>query len=571
MNNHYESFKDKFEKFTNSLKKYHSSFLLIILILIIGAIAAYRIKIQMDIGPIWDTYDFLSNALLFAGKGTGYSDLTRPPLISFLTSIIFRLDYVSPTVIFILDGLLYIFGVIGLFLLLKLRFSDLESFLGALLYATFPMVIAFSGLGLSDIPSVSFSIWAIYFTILAVKKNSKYFYLSFPFIMLAFLTRYPSALIIFPITFYIFINLGSINKNRDIIIGILSSFLLLIPVLAFFYTSFGNPFYPFLNFFGSSSAAVSAGNFAYNSDTLYFIKNLPSFIGFQGIMILIIILAGLLVYGIVNLKNKTLFKTKILDILHFKRRNTQIKLILVISLTLIFIGTFSKINWIGSEILFIILCYFLYDISKNLNIKYLDLDMLVFAWFMTFFIFHSIFLFKDNRYFVTMAPAVSYFLIFGLNVIYTESRLKIRNIHAKSYLFSIILIFIILLSTISYLPSIQEDNINHKLMNKNIESASSWLTNYDPDYKDKIIYSNLWPYSGWNLKMNVGMMPIFKDGQKYYTGVKEYNLNQQDSNEFNNYLVSNNAYYYFSVIQGLNLTSYIPIKQFGNIIIYKKI
>lgn len=389
--------------------------------------------------------------------------------------------------------------------------------------------------------------------------------------MLAFLTRYPSALIIFPIIFYIFINRGSIEKIRDISIGILASFLLLIPVLALFYNIFGNPLYPFLNFFGSSSAAFSSGNFAYNPDLLFFIKNMPSFIGFQGIMFLIIILAGFFVFGIVKLKNKTLSKTKIIDILRFNERNSKIKLIMFISLTLILIGTFNKINWIGSEILFIISCYFIYDIFKNLNIKYLDIDLLVFAWFMAFFIFHSIFLFKDNRYFVTMAPAVSYFLIFGLNVIYTESRLKIKNIRTKSYLFSIILVFIILLSTISYLPSIQEDNINHKLMNKNIESASTWLINHDQDYKDKVIYSNLWPYSGWYLKMNVGMMPVFKDGQKYYTGVKDYTLNQQDSNEFNNYLIRNNAYYYFSVIPGLNLTSYEPIKQFGNVIIYKKI
>ena len=35
-------------------------------------------------------------------------------------------------------------------------------------------------------------------------------------------------------------------------------------------------------------------------------------------------------------------------------------------------------------------------------------------------------------------------------------------------------------------------------------------------------------------------------------------------------LVNNNADYYFSVDPGLNLTSYKPIKKFGNVVIYAK-
>ena len=98
----------------------------------------------------------------------------------------------STNTIFVVDGLLFIFGVIGMFLLLKIRFSDLESFLGALLYATFPIVLSILGVGFSDLASVSFSIWAFYFLILAIKKDSKFFYLAFPFVMFAFLTRYNS-------------------------------------------------------------------------------------------------------------------------------------------------------------------------------------------------------------------------------------------------------------------------------------------------------------------------------------------------------------------------------------------
>ena len=67
------------------------------------------------------------------------------------------------------------FGVIGMFMLLKIKFNDLESFLGGLLYATFPIILILLGFGFSDLASVSFSIWAIYFTILAVKRIQSIF------------------------------------------------------------------------------------------------------------------------------------------------------------------------------------------------------------------------------------------------------------------------------------------------------------------------------------------------------------------------------------------------------------
>ena len=98
-------------------------------------------------GPLSDSVVFLSNALVFAGQGTGYSDLLRPPFFPFIISLFFRLGYISTITIFAVDGGLFVFGVVGLFLLLKISFNDLESFLGALLYATFPIILTILGVG----------------------------------------------------------------------------------------------------------------------------------------------------------------------------------------------------------------------------------------------------------------------------------------------------------------------------------------------------------------------------------------------------------------------------------------
>ena len=107
-------------------------------------------------GPVSDSVDFFTDALVFAGQGFGYGDLTRPPLFPFIISLFIRMGYTSINTIFYIDGGLFVFGVIGLFMLLKTKFNDLASFLGGLLYATFPIVLTILGVGFSDFSSVSF-------------------------------------------------------------------------------------------------------------------------------------------------------------------------------------------------------------------------------------------------------------------------------------------------------------------------------------------------------------------------------------------------------------------------------
>ncbi len=270
-------------------------------------------------GPVSDSFDFLSNALVFAGQGMGYSDLLRPPFFPFLISLIFRLGIVYTNIIFVLDGILFIFGVIGLFFLLKLRFNDLESFLGALLYATFPIVLTVLSVGFSDIASVSFSIWALYFTVLAVKKDSRFFILVFPFFMFAFLTRYNSALLIFPIFLYILINREKISL-KNIIMGICASILIILPVLFFYYQKFGNIIYPFINF-GSSSTALTASteSLSYEPSIFFFIQKFPAFVGAQGITIILILVLGIVLYLFYQFINKKRVNKELFNVLSFDR------------------------------------------------------------------------------------------------------------------------------------------------------------------------------------------------------------------------------------------------------------
>jgi 4-amino-4-deoxy-L-arabinose transferase-like glycosyltransferase len=563
---------DNKHKKKDYLNKFFSHYFpLIILIIIISIITYYRVLIQIDIGPLSDSCDFLSNALVFAGHGFGYYDWTRPPFFPFIISLFFRLGFVSTSTIFIVDGLTFILGVIGFYLFLKLRFNNIESFLGGLLFATFPTVLTVLGTGFSDLTSVTLTIWALYFLVLAVKKNSKFFILVFPLVMMAFLARYNTVLIIFPITIYILINKDKIRNFKNILIGILGSILVVVPVFIFFYEQFGNIIYPFIATFGTTITSSSPSlEYYYNPNLLYFIDRFPIHVGFEGILILFIILAGFFIYFLIELKRTSIDKKKLLDELSVKKTSSKIKLLIFFVLTLIFIGTFGQINYIITELVFFVLIFLFYNLTKSFKIQDMDTYIFVFAWYMVFFIFSSIYVIKTDRYFVLMAPAISYFLILGLSEISNRLPFKFKKKNLTFTILTLILTLMILLSTAAFLPVIKEVNNNNKISNEQVTLISEWFITYDPNYKNKIIYSDLWPYFAWSLKTNVKMMPIFKNNQIYSGGIKNSTFSPQDSIAFNNFLVNNNADYYFCV-QQINLTSYKPIKQFGNLIIYKKI
>ncbi|MCE7697945.1 MAG: hypothetical protein K8E24_003615, partial [Methanobacterium paludis] len=362
--------------------------------------------------------------------------------------------------------------------------------------------------------------------------------------------RYNSALIIFPIALYILLNKDKANF-KNIFIGMFGALLTIVPVFIFFYEKFGNMIYPFMSFFGSTSASssisLSPENASYNSNLLYFIDKFPAFIGFNGVLIILIIVVGILIYSILKLRRRSENKRQLFSGLHVENGGKKIKLILLVFLALLFVGTFGKIFYMLTELIFFAVAYVFYDLSKEFNIKDMDLHILFFAWFMAFFIFHSIYVIKDNRYFVVMAPAVAYFLLLGLNAVSERLKFKIKNRNITFPLIAVLLTLILLLSTASYLPTVQQANNDTKITDENIIIASEWLASYDPDYKNKTIYSDLWPYFGWYLKTNVKMVPVFKDNQSYsggVGGVRNQTFNQNDIKALSNYLKSNNPLYY---------------------------
>lgn len=549
---------------------------LLALILISGCITYYCFRVHVGIGPIWDTYDLMANAAFYAGRDIGYYDFLRPPGMSILTSFCFN-GGLCVWPIMLIDGLIFVLGSVGLYIFFKLRFDELTSFLGALLFTTFPIVLTFATEGLTDLPSVCISIWGLLFTVLAVKKDHKFFYLAFPILMMAFLTRFSSALMFFPVFLYILINKDEIKTKKEVLIGILLSILLVIPFFLFSLVTWGNPLYILFDFFRTSSVSVqhaSTMTLSFNTDLLYYVKLIHDSIQPMGIFISLVVILGFFTFLLNNVKGNKWFeslKTSLKENWAYLLANGKIKVLATIVIALVFILTLKSLHYMVSEFLFFGFLIMVFDLLRNVKYKNIDFDFLFISWFMAFFIFHSLYVIKDFRYFISMAPPVAYFLIRIYSISTSQFHFQIRNKNIIHISFSLILIILTVFSAFAYLPTISATNAHLKVMNENSASISSWLEDYDSEYKTKVIYSDYWPYTAWNLQMDVGKMPIYRDNQTLYTGSKDYNFTKQDMENYNNELDNNKVDYYFSRVGNLNLTNYRPIKQVGDFILYERV
>ena len=519
----------------------------------------------MKIGvPYWDVFNYLNNALYFTGIGKG-NVLYLPPVVPFLTSLLFKAGYVSINAIFILDSILFIVGVAGLYLLLKQRFNGIQSLTGSLIFISFPVVMSWAAAGGIDIPGVSFSIWAIYLTVLGVKKNSRYLYFVIPLMMLAFLTRYTAGLIILPVLFYTIINIKQIQKIKKIVAGILLELIILISGFLYVYMHLGTitTFYSLLaNVLTSTSKGL--GDVAYNPNYWYYVQNIPNYISlapFNGTyqqllnpstgsasvlayLLILITAAGLILY--------------IYKILCFKFKNkvnsyTAAKAVLLIVLTAGFISTFNSTQYLLSEIFLFGACFLLYNLLKSPKAKNIDLDIMILLWFGAYLIFQSTLGVKVDRYFITMAPALAYFIILGLNEFVNKIKPKIKNKNLKSWgIYSIIALILLSSAMVTYIGHTPK-----KTFTKDIGDASNWIKEYDPNYNNKIIFSDYPPAVSWYLKKEInGGFPRF----------------YKNPDDFANALENKSAYYYIDSLSEpkLNLKGYQLIKNFGNVAVYRK-
>ena len=514
-----------------------------------------------------DVFYYLIEALKMSGvEIDGYRFVGYlPPFIPFLTSILFRLGFVSSTSIIITSGIFFFIGIMGMFYLLRLRFNNFYSFFGAFLYATMFINIRWVANGTLDIAFVAVMVWALYFFIQAMEKNQKYFYIAFPLAVLCFFTKYVGAISVGVMVLY-FMSRTNIASNikkyyKNLLGGVLAGILTSVP----FFTYFMINEIPlgFINQAASVSSQSSrvityAGRVVHN-DLFFYINsityNISSGQAFIGNLILIVAIIGVILITYMFLKTFRDSYMKIRDmdssIYKWTVPSKLMFVLLAISIVMVFASFFtaSKFSFFYSELILFAGMYLLaYSLTKIIinfegvdNIwlstyPYLAINIAMAGLFLAYLIFFSAHITKTNRYFTSMAPGFVFLVVFAVEILLNRFKSKVK------YVVPIVIMLLMLSICWTFVIHIEDDPVPVCEQN-----AANWL-----DGKEGIVFSNRGYAQTWYLQKNV-----FIPG------------NIGNTTLLNKELLNGNATYYVSS-GGTNLTDYSLVQEFNAIKIYKR-
>lgn len=524
-----------------------------------------------------DVFIYLSNSLVFAGYESSILYLYLSPVICILTAILFKLGFLSEASLYLVTGIFCILANIGIYVLLKNKFSSLLSLCGTFLFGSFSLTLLWWANGTLDVPAVALSIWTVIFILLAVDNDSKYYMIAIPLFVLAVFTRY-TALFLLPLILLYYLSKHDFFTNLDLLIvdrqefsrklksyikseefrNILKSFAIAFMLVVLFSATilaYGSN----LSFLTQSSTFASGSkgeviDNAYTTDTFFYLHDFPNFlysdyVSFDNVIPVLngsnpmsffligLFAAGILLsgYKLINAERKGESKYKYLVWILFV-------VLLVISILSFKINSLITITLILIDL--VILFSYFRKIGIDREIYSTDIFML--AWLLVYFIFFTFLNIKVNRYIITVFPAFIYFVIYALNEILDLSGKFEFFEFKKQNLLKIIPILLIVFCIFSAFTFTSTVHYNEDF-NKN-KIIADYLTEYDSDYmsKDVAVFKQR-PYN-WFLRMYT--IPVTDD--------------QLD------YLESSNITYYISD-GNFNLSNYTMIYQKEGLYLYERI
>ena len=409
-----------------------------------------------------DIYAYLAGSIELAGLNSnhilGGFWIQNSPVIIFFTALLFRLGFVNINSIFVVTGIFGIFGIFGMYTFLKIRFSNLLSFLGAILYSSLSLSLYYFANGMLDVPAVSMILWTLIFTVAAVDKNYKYYLLVAIMFCMSFFTRFATAYILSIIVLYILKNHDLVNlceslfydrtffkmkilsffKSNEFKWIFISIILVVIIFLVIFKLLLG--FYPEISYFSMASGSIKGYSSAVDvnkiNDKLFYIKNFFKLLSCNWIsfdenfteifndatpfayLIMGILFGGIFLKCINYIKNYDFFKE---NFKHIKYRDNFSFIVLSCSIMILLIVAIVgfKKNYMITLFALWLACVILMSLCRDLPINQdnFSLALISFALFSFYLVVVSYVNIKCVRYLLPAFPAFIYFVILALDYI----------------------------------------------------------------------------------------------------------------------------------------------------------
>ena len=530
-----------FEDF--NLNRTDWKYLCILFILIVLSFAKY-IEFIMSGGILnVDSALYLISSLKYAGMD--YYNIVNPldlyfsPIISFLTSLLFRWGMVDRVAIAIVSMIISFSGYFGMYILFKNRFNSLLSFTGVIIFGCFSIVIFNMPQGMIDLPAVAICIWTLVFAVAAIDKNPKYFLIVFPLLVIGFFTKYivgfalPLILLYYLMKRDFIANIDCLFQNpsavkekltnylkssefKYILISIIVSVILAVVICKTLILDYGGSLTFFSQSLNTFNGHEMTQNKIYFPEKSHYLKGLKTILfenrqfGSVYAYLLYAFLGLGIVICIVNfIRNKKTILTK-RDSFKTKHFDKLLAVLFVAFMAGSFYGFKYMSNHMVSNICLLIAITILFSILQKytINEAKVSFDLLMLAFFSVYFIFLSIYPLKAMRYAIPFLPPFVYFVIWGLNNImgvisnryedegpYEDSLSKSDN--EMSYIrlanvIPIVLVLVLVITTAMFLAPQEIDDSNYDFnavhyqgFVNDLRDACDFIKQNDSDYHSK--------------------------------------------------------------------------------------
>ncbi len=477
---------------------------LLITTAIASVVITWRFVVQVRLGPGWDPYTFLLNALEYAGLGKEYMEIYRPPLLPFIVSLFNRVGIVEEWPLFFVDGAFALLGVIGLYLLLRERLSGPISMLGALTFLTFPDVVENLAIGVTDMMSVTVSIWLVLFVVRSMTTDKRYMRWALFLVPVAFLTRFTGGMMLAVIIFALVTDTRPGRYMREIIYGMIYSAVLLLPYFAYHWWVFGDPLIQIWEPFRAVTATERVGMLAGAIEPpTYFLTGAPAALSTSpvawGLLLLLVIGIAMLVQDVVDKRAKQVSTFK-----------SAVMAISLAALTVLIVGPTSFLPVLAGWVFVLGLIVPRWMLADD-DFETRALLVIVF-WFVMYLAVHSHMLVKVTRYYLTMLPPATFIMMYAIQrgiERLSDSTLNLSRAGRWAATGAVLIVGAVAL-TISLQGSVERlDTLQLKDF-EGYSDARMWMDENVEDSTDVMIASDVYPALRYHLERKIYPMPPFQ-------------------------------------------------------------
>ena len=485
---------------------------------VLVAMALYKLWAQAMAGAQWDTYSFLANAAALAGKGYGFTEPARPPLISVVAAPLLRFGFMSPFAIQLVDFGFGMFCLAGVFLLVRRRMGVLPAAGAALAVLMAPPVWEWLAVGYTDLGAVALCIWALLAATKATEEDPRYYAAAFPLLVCAALMRTTSLLFVLPFGVWMLLRSQPFRHIRYLLLGAAAALAVYVPFGLYYSSAVGSPFYPFVTSLRIKEAA--SGSATVTHDVGSYLSGLPVLAAPEPMAALTLFILFVAVIGIAAGVLRSL-----------KERHVSARR-LVAAFVVIGCAAFivTRTGLMASQAVIAIAVYLTWRLlaadeysveggEARIVPASLALDASVVAWLLSYYAFHEAWAQRVTRYYITMAPQVAYLVALAWWQLF-KSLPETDNAYVPRFTFASAIrdplpsirrwfaLPLIVLIVGAFAFDVARTSTTPDPAIVDSKSTAQYLAT-QPGVEDSTVYSDMWPVTAWYLRHPVEAMPMF--------------------------------------------------------------